>query len=44
MSNIYLKVAFKKHWCSQNFDFLSFLISHQVSVWGAPTHPDIIEF
>ena len=43
MSNVYLKVIIKKNWRSQNFDFLSLKICHQVSFLGAPTHADIIE-
>ena len=42
MSNIYVQVTIEKNWHSQNFDFLSLKICHQVSFWGAPTHADII--
>ena len=43
MSNVYLKVIIEKNWRSQNFDFLSLKICHQVRFLGAPTHADIIE-
>ena len=38
------KVTIEKKGCTQNFDFLSLKVCHQVSFWGAPTHPAIIEF
>ena len=44
MSNIDLKVTIEKNWRSQNFDFLSLKVCHQVSRGGAPIHEDIIEF
>ena len=44
MSNIYFKAINEKDWRTQNFDFLSWKICHQVSFWGSPTHTDIIEF
>ena len=44
MSYIYSKVPIEKNLHSQNFDFLSLKICHQVSFWGAPTHVDITEF
>ena len=46
MSNIYLKVTVEKNWRSQNFSFLGLknFASHQVSLWGAPAHANIIEF
>ena len=44
MSSIYLKVTVEKICRSQNLDFLSLKIFHQVSFWGAPAQADIIEF
>ena len=44
MSNIYLKLTIEKPERSQTFDFISLKICHQVTFWGHPTHPDIIEF
>ena len=44
MSNIYLKVTIEKKRRTQNFNSLSLKSSTQVSLWGAPTHADIIEF
>ena len=40
----YLQVTIEKDWHSQIFDFVSLKIRLQVSFWGAPTHPDNIEF
>ena len=41
MSKIYLSVTMIR---SQNLAFLSLKILSPGQFWGAPTHPDIIEF
>ena len=43
MSNIYLKVTIEENWRSQNFDFLSLKICHQVRFGRAPTHADVTD-
>ena len=39
MSNTFLKVNIEKKKCPQNFDF-----TKKHSIWGVPTHTDVIEF
>ena len=44
MSNIYLEYTIEKKWRTQNFYFLILKSSTPGSIWGAPTHGEIIEF